>query len=234
MDEHGSHVGPIVAMFAPQQAPYQEPNYAVGWHHFTPENENWYLLDGVFWVAVKGEIDMQDIMPGCEPFAMDIPTGHGGEDELWTVLSAPPGMFWHETMQLPNRFNMLKERVTGREICLKNVAINANGDIMDELLASGEEFSELPPMFPPGVVADDRVMGWNDCAAAAWEDPVDLGLSLEGLDDGRTRTIMINNIVRVALTPTLVKVLIYSEAEAIHVGLITPRIDRLEFVARIA
>lgn len=224
-------MGPVLAIIAPHNESHLDPNYAVGWIHFTPENHLWQLYDGVFWIAVKGEIDLQGIMPDCEPFAMDIPTGPEGADELWTVLSAPPDRFWHKTMQFPYQFNVLKAKVTGREICVKNVIINSTRDVWYDIYYSSEmPFSELPPMHPPDVVADDRVMTWNDCAAATWDDPVNLGLSLEDLDDGRTRTITINDMERVVLTPTLVKVLKSSGAGAIRVGLITPRMrDMLEF-----
>lgn len=225
INEYQYRMGPVIALGAPQP----EPNYALGWTHFVPENDNWHLLDGIYWVAVKGEIDLHDIMPEREPCVVHIPTGPEGADELWTVLSAPQGMFWDESMMVLCKFKMLKAKVIGREICVKNVAINVN--IMDAFIVPDEVFSELPPMLAPSVLAEDRVMTWSDCVAAAWNESINLELSLEGLDDGRTRTITMNDMVRVSLTPTLVAVLKSREADSINVGLITPNMQNmLEFV----
>lgn len=216
--------GPVIGLVAP----WPQPNYALGWRHYNDEDVTRAPMDGIFWIAVKGEVDLRNSMPGCVPRTASLPTGPARAKEVWTIVSAPQGWFWHEADD--RRCENVLNQFTGYEMCVATVAIRA-GVNRDIIRQSVEAFSQLPPMFP-AIVPEitNHTMTWGDCAAAKWDKPV--VLTLQPLDDGREHTVMMCGIPRIVLTPTLVAVLNVCEAGQINLGSVVPLYDKnkLEFV----
>lgn len=216
-------------MLAPQPA----PSYVLGWFHFKPEEDTRPILDGSFWFAVKGEVDLQGVMPDCEPRAAYISTKPSNKKELWTILQAPPGKFWHETPGL-EQHHRVKGKLGGREICVMYVMLDSNGtNIRDEIRGAEDPFAVLPPVHPEDDAPEipSRTMSWHEFASKKWTGPMNLDLYIEDLDDENTYTVSLLGRPRVVLTPTLRSILGECRYATINIGLIMPNMqDQLEFV----
>lgn len=219
------YVGPVMSMIAPRSS---NPNYAVGWHHYAAEDTDRATLDGIFWIAVKGEVNLRGVMPGCEPEIVRV----FGSDNVWTVLEAPHGQFWHETES--GQCHDLMRRFAGQEVCVMVVAIAHK--LLGPIIKSDHPFCELPPLFQPGAPdVPKRVMSWTDCAEASWNEPVDLSLDVKSLSDKYTYTMLMSKVPRVTLTPTLTTVLRILGTKTINIGMIEPSMkNELGFVVSAA